>query len=277
MLLSSPAIVLAINPWAHTSHIVTWLTEEYGKVITSVKGACRPRSAFLGQYDLFYTCGLCFYSHEREGIHAIRECWPLELREPLRVRWRAGAAAAYIADLTARATVGPQESRGLFALLAKALDRLASDQPPDPRGVILWYEIHLLREIGLVPDMTLCPQCHTPEMEWLRFSFASGRFVCPHRAPAQPGEATVSLRRDVRELCLKLFRSPFPIGDPAADLPDPERNLDENVNPLLGLSRFLGMFIRFHLDVPSAVRRVAWEMTETKVTQNSAKQENKRV
>ena len=40
------AICLDIRPWSRTSHIVRWMTPE-GPVTTVVKGAVRPKSAFL--------------------------------------------------------------------------------------------------------------------------------------------------------------------------------------------------------------------------------------
>ncbi|MCL2105252.1 MAG: hypothetical protein FWH21_09465, partial [Kiritimatiellaeota bacterium] len=55
-----------------------------------------------------------------------------------------------------------------------------------------------------------------------------------------------------------IFISPRP-GPP----PPPENKNEENIKVSLGLSRFLGIFISFHLDVPATVRRVAMEMMDT--------------
>ena len=271
MIIPTQAIVLQIRPWSQTSHMVTWLTPDHGKIVTAIKGACRPKSAFLGQYDLFYTCDLLFYRREHDGIHAIRECTPVALREPLRQCWRHAAVAAYLADLTARVAVGQQESAALFALLTHTLDRLASPQQPDLCSLLLWYETHLLRLLGLMPDLTTCPYCHTPDRFWLRFSLPSGRFLCPHLAQSQRGESTLALHRNVRDLLLNLGQqavsAPFPgqVSGPFAS-----KKSAVSANLLLGLSRFLGMFITFHLDVPSAVRRVTWEMLDTTPPQKPA-------
>ena len=277
MIIQAQAIVLHIRPWSQTSQIVTWLTREHGKVVTAVKGACRPKSAFLGQYDLFYTCDLLFYRREHDGVHAIRECTPVALRTPLRQRWRHAAAAAYLADLTARVSVGQQESGPLFELLTRALDRLASPPDADLRSLLLWYETHLLRLLGLAPDLTTCPLCHAADRVWLRFSLPSGRFLCPHLAKSQPGEAALSLHRDVADLFLSLILhdAPPPSSGPSHDGNASTKNAGA-ANLLLGLSRFLGMFITFHLDVPSAVRRVTWEMLDTTPPQKPALLENKK-
>ena len=61
------AICLDIRPWSRTSHVVRWMTPD-GPVTTVVKGAVRPKSAFLGQYDLNYTCEIVYYSRAK-GEH----------------------------------------------------------------------------------------------------------------------------------------------------------------------------------------------------------------
>jgi len=270
LIIQNPAIVLQIRPWSQTSHMVTWLTPDYGRVVTAVKGACRPKSAFLGQYDLFYTCDLLFYRRERDGVHAIRECVPRELREPLRQRWRHVVAAVYLCDLTARAVPSQQEAADLFALLSQTLDRLSHASETNLRALLLWYETHLLRHVGLLPDLRTCPHCHPVERTWLRFSLPSGRLTCPHLTKNQPGEATLSLHRAVRNLFMMLADAPQ--FETAARILTNKKN-DSQVNLLLGLSRFLGMFMAFHLEVPSAVRRVTWETLDTTPAQKPAQEE----
>ena len=274
MILRTQATALLIRPWSNTSHMVTWLTPDHGRVVTTVKGACRPKSAFLGQYDLFYTCDLLFYRRDREGVHAIRECTPLNLREPLRLRWRQAAAAAYLTDLTARAVPSHHEAAAAFELLNRTLDLLAAPEPPPTLETLLWYELHLLRHLGLLPDLTLCPRCHTPDQTWLRFSLSAGRLLCSHRSTPLPGEVNVTLPRDLPGLFRTLRRLPAPrevqrlLQRAATRENAPPQNL------LLGLSRFLGMFMAFHLDVPPAVRRVTWEMLDITPAQKPALLEN---
>jgi len=270
MILQTQAIVLQIRPWSKTSHMVTWLTPDHGKIVTSVKGACRPKSAFLGQYDLFYTCDLHFYRREHDGVHAIRECAPFRLREPLRRQWRRAAVATYLTDLTARVTLDHQDSSALFTLLGQTLDRLSDDPELPLLELVLWYETHLLRLLGVLPDFTLCPICHTSDRPWLRFSLPAGRFLCQHLAPLQPGEATMPIHRGVQTLFLEFCRREKPPeNDHDFDRVARKKN-DAESNLRFGLSRFLGMFMVFHLDVPSAIRRITLEMVDSTLTQNSA-------
>lgn len=275
MIIQTQAIALQIRPWSRTSHMVTWLTPGHGKVVTAVKGACRPKSAFLGQYDLFYTCELLFYRREHDGVHAIRECQPLALREPLRRCWRSAAAAAYIADLTARATEGHQESDAVYRLLSDTLDALTARRGTSGlQSLLLWYETHLLLRLGLMPDLSTCPRCHPPERLWLRFSLPSGRFACQHLAKNQPGEATLPVHRSVLKGLIALRDMPDLPPPSAQNAPAEGKKIEAKSNLLFGLSRFLGMFMAFHLDVPPAVRRVTWEMLDTTPAQKPALLEN---
>ncbi|HOE61592.1 MAG TPA: DNA repair protein RecO [Kiritimatiellia bacterium] len=262
MIIRTPALALQIRPWSQTSQMVTWLTPGHGKIVTAVKGACRPKSAFLGQYDLFYTCDLLFYRRDRGGVHAIRECSPVTLRSALRQNWRHATAAAYLADLTAQTAVGHQETTALFELLTCALDHLTTARCV-PRELIVWYETHLLRLLGLLPDFTTCPLCHPPERRWMRFSLPSGRFVCPHLAQHHPDDAVITLHRGVPALFHRFSRLGTPPADNMKHQPTVPPPSPPPENLLLGLCRFLGIFIPFHLDVPSVVRRVTFEMIDT--------------
>ena len=92
--LKTEAVCLRIYPWSRTSHIVHWLTP-HGRLATVVKGATRPKSAFLGQYDLNYTCEIVYYLGSRGDLHALRECSPENARASL----RGNLAALLLADL----------------------------------------------------------------------------------------------------------------------------------------------------------------------------------
>ena len=65
------ATVLRIHPFSNTSQMVVWLAADGRRLVTSVKGAARPKSAFLGRYDLFHTLCFCNTSLSRTGIKAV--------------------------------------------------------------------------------------------------------------------------------------------------------------------------------------------------------------
>ena len=150
--IKTPAICLRIAPWSKTSHIVTWLTPS-GKVTTLVKGAVRPKSAFLGQYDLNYECEIVYYAKERGEMHAIRECSIIDMRENLRGEWRLLAMAEYFRDLVSRMAPWGDEAKEWYALLNGALASLAPRGVCESLAALLEFELDVLALAGLKPDL----------------------------------------------------------------------------------------------------------------------------
>ena len=147
----SAAICLRIVPWSRTSHVVDWLTPG-GKVPCVVKGAVRPKSAFLGQYDLNYTCDIVYYARAQGELHALRECAPRELREGLRADYRALVLSEYFrATVSDLAPSGP-EAQGWYDLLARSLDGLLAPRPAFLQALVA-FELAALDLAGLAPDL----------------------------------------------------------------------------------------------------------------------------
>lgn len=150
----SEAICLDLHPWSRTSHIVRWLTPT-GPVVTVVKGAVRPKSAFLGQYDLNYTCEIVRYVRQKNGMSALRECAPLERRDELRGDFRALALAGWFRRLAAELAPSGPDCRDWYELLSAALTALPTAGTDVVRiQNLLDFELKVLDLIGLTPDLT---------------------------------------------------------------------------------------------------------------------------
>ena len=150
--IKSEAICLKIVPWSRTSHVVTWLTPD-GKVSCVVKGAVRPKSVFLGQYDLNYTCDIVYYARAQGDLHALRECQPLDLRESLRANYRALVLSEYFRDTAGALAPSGPEARDWYDLLGHALDDLLTPCP-SLLPALLDFELKALDLAGLAPDLT---------------------------------------------------------------------------------------------------------------------------
>ena len=221
----SEAICLDIRPWSRTSHVVAWLTPT-GRVTTIVKGAVRPKSAFLGQYDLNYTCDIVYYARARGEMHALRECAPVDLREGLRADYRALALAGYARKLADELAPAGEECRPWYGLLARFLSSASF-------GVreLVAYELAVLRLAGTCPDFSKAD----PTAEWTPFSVETGAL----------GTAEGRFVRLSREV--------------AAFLADPTRPVKKLQTPL-DAARVIGVFYQFHLDCASDVRRAVLSM-----------------
>ena len=199
MIVKDQGIVLRTVPFGNTSQIVVWLTADGGKLATAAKGSQRPKSPFLGQYDLFYTCELLYYARGPRGLHLLKECTPLAMRPALRRDWRACAAASYAASLFDRILPdGPVDS-ALYRLLDDTLDALA-DRTPGP-AFLPRFELRLLRTLGLAPDWTRCARCRAPLLlpggapsgPAAHLDARVGRILCPACAEIEGAASTLPL------------------------------------------------------------------------------------
>ncbi len=210
----SEAVCLAIRPWSQTSHVVSWLTPQ-GKVGTVVRGAVRPKSFFLGQYDLNYTCEILYYGRARGDLHALRDCAPLERRDGLRADYRALALAGYFRRLASDYAPAGPDCAAWYARLSGALDGLAARAPAASLvHRLLRFEIDVLHLLGLSPEIEA----------------DAGRFRLR-------GERTIPVSAEV-----------------AAYLRNPVPN-EKNVRVPLDAARVIGVFYHFHLDCAADVRR----------------------
>lgn len=214
------AICLDIRPWSRTSHVVQWLTPE-GKISSVVKGAVRPKSSFLGQYDLNYTCDIVYYARAKGDLHALRECAPVELRDGLRSDYRALALAGYFRRLVLDLAPSGPDCRAWYELLSRALSSSACGVP-----ALLRFELDVLRLSGLAPDFS----GYDRAAEWSAFSVGSGAF-------GVDGGRCIRVARPTAEY----------LNRPEAAPVDPRIPLDA--------ARVIGVFYQFHVDCASDVRR----------------------
>ncbi len=256
----SEAVCLNVRPFSKTSQMVTWLTADFGRVTTPVKGAQRPKSGFVGKYDVGYTCELVFYAHERNGVHHIRECTPLILREALRSRWRNAAAANYACDLVMRSARPGLANPPLMALLCELLEVLQGAEAREVPLAVLWFECRLLGAVGVQPDFSICPACD-PSPRHL-FSVEEGRFICDHRPSRLFRAPTLTLHDEIRDLFLTFSQTALAevLTTARASTRCDDLGRPEPFPGIFGLRRFLGVFLVAHLDLLPGPRRTLLEL-----------------
>ena len=223
--IKTTAICLDVRPWSRTSHVVSWLTPN-GKVTTVVKGAVRPKSLFLGQYDLNYECEIVYYARTKGELHALRECVPVERHDELRENYRRLALAGYFRRLVAELAPMGEECRAWYGLLRQ---RLAGQRPKAED--LVGFELEVLGLSGLKPDFSKFDK----NAEWSAFSLETGTFGS--------GEGR----------CIRVSR------DVVDYLASGAKNAKNERTPL-DAARVIGVFYQFHLDCAVDVRRTVLEM-----------------
>jgi DNA repair protein RecO (recombination protein O) len=240
--------VLRTFPYSETSLVVVWLTRDLGRLTTLAKGAMRPKSAFLGQIGLFYTCEILFYDRDQRDLCILRECSPLNLRPTFRRNWRACGLASYFADLLYRAGPVRGHQPGLFDFLDRSLDQI--HQEPATSGLMMWLELKLLDQLGLAPRLRRCAACHRPLDGPARFDLPSGGAICKGcSGSAAPCSAPVT--PDVLAVLSAWQRSSVPAG---------ARNTRATPQQRQSMEHLLGLFIEHHLERASIHRNIALDL-----------------
>lgn len=260
MIAKTDALVLRVSPFSNTSHVVTWLTAHHGKLATVIKGARRPKSRFLGQYDLFYTCELLYYERARNGLHVVRECAPLDTRAALRSDWRAAFSASYFCGVVARTTPRGARHPELYALLTQTLDMLTSEGASLP--LLLWFELRVLTLLGVGPGLTRCVACHGPRVARGRLSFSCGQggLVCADCRPAAAQTWADGNHAAARTLPLSGGAAAIMSRWQADTTGRAVRVTRCSAGQRNEIRHILGMFLPYHLDLAPSNRGVALEM-----------------
>ncbi len=220
--LKTEAVCLSISPWSRTSHVVAWLTPA-GRVVTLARGATRPKSFFLGQYDLNYTCEIVYYARAKGDIHALRECFPVSFRDALREDHTLLAVAGYFRTLASRFAPPGEESSAWFAWLTDALDALAHD--------------------GLSLDLVLRAELRALDLMGLALSFEGA-----DDALFLAGERRLPVAKETQGYLQRL----------ATQKNAPKT--DEISSEALDAARVIGVYYSFHVDGVTDVRRTVFNM-----------------
>lgn len=172
------AIVIRLADFSESSRVVTLFTRDFGRISALAKGVKRLKSAFEAALDLLSDCHIVFIRKSSSGLDLLTEA-------QLRKRFRPGQGnlaslycGYYVAELLAGLTEEYDPHPKLFDLTRQTLERFQSNE--DPRLPLLQFELHLLREIGQLPEYSHCAVCNSPVRlgRPVRFWVSQGGLIC---------------------------------------------------------------------------------------------------
>jgi DNA repair protein RecO (recombination protein O) len=151
------AFLLRAHAYGESDRIVTFITEDAGKLTGIAKGAKRSQRRFAGTLEPFVKVRVAYRSRVRSDLAFIERCELVCALAGFGTDLDRFACGSYILELTDRLVFGREAGREVFRLLDTALGMLDT---LGPRATILRaFELHLLEATGYRPELAACRVC----------------------------------------------------------------------------------------------------------------------
>jgi DNA repair protein RecO (recombination protein O) len=234
-LVRDSAVCVRKFAFSETSQILSLLTREHGLQRVLAKGAHRRTKAgaskFDGGIDLL-DGGVAVFNHApQKDLPPLTEWTLIDGRPGLRKSLRAMHLALYAAEMCELLLGEHDPHPAVFDRMAWLLDELASGRREQ---AFVAFELDLLREVGLLPELARCMHCGRPAAAGrgreAYFSSRRGGVVCRQCADGTPD------RRAIDAVLLRLANSIvglLPKGAPPQRLPELTRRQTDPLNAML--------------------------------------------
>jgi DNA repair protein RecO (recombination protein O) len=140
-------IILRLTKLSDTSLIVTWCVDGVGLVKTVAKGARRPKSAFAGKLDLFYTAELSWIPSGKSELGTLKELIVHEYAEGIRKHYKNTMVAGYFSSLVEYVMETGEADDAAYGLLVRAF-RYLTEKPVEWKAVV-HFEKELANLLGV--------------------------------------------------------------------------------------------------------------------------------
>jgi DNA repair protein RecO (recombination protein O) len=189
MLTNDQALCIREIDFSETSQVVTFFTRRTGKVTVLAKGAKRQRSPFGGPVEIFSCGNIVFSDSGRDKLATLVEFEPLAGM----VNTSVLAGDIFIlnccllaAELVNVLTRDYDPHPGLFDGLLNFLRDVTGLKAPSAARTaglaqLIFFQLGLLREIGLSPVFEHCVNCKSPfSIHWreIYFSITAKGLIC---------------------------------------------------------------------------------------------------
>ncbi|GJL55267.1 MAG: DNA repair protein RecO [Nitrospirales bacterium] len=171
------AIVIKSQRWGEADRIVTFYTEQVGKVRGIARSARRMKSRFGSALEPFRLVELTLFEKNVESLARISQVDIADSFERLRESLPLMTAAARIVNFIQAVTPDRDPNHAVFQTLRDGLSALESSDDPELCALLL--QIHILGLTGFRPQVHHCTECGvSAEVSSMRFFAQSGGMMC---------------------------------------------------------------------------------------------------
>lgn len=246
-ILRTDAIVLKRFDFRETSLIVTFLTEEFGKVSGLLKGIRKDPRKFASMVEPFSHNEIIFYKSRHSTLHLVSQCDIKENFSPLRQDLSRVGTASVMMELADAVMPDEDKNTEVFDLTVQALAELAVNPKPEKIGAI--FKIKLLSLSGFKPHLDSCISCAGQSLGQAKFSLRFGGLLCEHCSHKDAASRAILKGTIATILFIERndFRNTLSLG------------MNTEVKNEIGL--ILDLFIRFHIEKDLKSQRVLQRIT----------------
>ena len=176
--LSTRGLVLSVIDHGESDKIVTFFSQELGKVTGIAKGAKRSKQRFVNKLEEFSLLQVMYRAPRQDGLLFLVEAELEEAFLALRKDFRRYTVAMYVIELVVRFTREHDPDKELFSLLLWALLSLENGNTYLQTGTL--FHLRLLGTAGYQPDLSSCGFCGKEVTAQDSFSLhpETGSLVC---------------------------------------------------------------------------------------------------
>ncbi len=174
-----------------TSFLIVLFTKEFGKIRGVIKGIRSPYPQFAGNFEIFNHVEILFYAKKRKLMDLITQCDTIDFFLPLRKDILRLTYANYFIELIDKVTNDYDPNEKMFTLLAETLKKLGTES--SAKRISRVFEIKLLTEIGMSPQLEGCVRCGKEICETSKFDISQGGLVCEKCAPGKDPKSGILL------------------------------------------------------------------------------------
>ena len=152
--------VLRTLSYGESDLIVTFLSNEFGKLKGIAKGAKRSKKRFANVFEPFSLTNIIFTRKSRDMLAFIEACEIIDHYAAIRLDLDKTVIASYFIDLADHFSPEGKKNEKVFELLQTFLALLGSQKASD--ALVRFFEMRLLKLAGFEPTLDHCITCRAP-------------------------------------------------------------------------------------------------------------------
>ena len=176
-LFKSNAVVLRSMDLFETDRLVTFMTEDRGKIKCVAKASRKMKNRYGAGLEPMSQIHIVYFGKENQDLYRLNSCDILESFQEIREDVRKIYTGIYFLELTDTMLREAHYEPKIYRLLLNALRALKSQE--ETETLCRLFEMRILALSGYKPLLTYCTLCRNiPESKWVGFSYNHFGILC---------------------------------------------------------------------------------------------------